>query len=471
MINSDVGINDRYAKIKEFAAIAGLLLLALISRSYHLGEWSLSADEIFSVTKASERYTSLINPAYYILILSSFKVFGVNEWSARLPAMILGSVSIPVFYVTWKNIVGRNCALFGSMLIVLSSWHLWYSQFSRFYSGVFFFGSLSYYFYYKAMRSEKFVFLFWAMFFNLIGIFFHVSSIIVAVSCFLFSIFILFTKKSSLNQFLKKNAKIYFALGCIGALISLPFFLKIAVGWHGSGQLWGYGPAKLTLQIIKYMQAPLVICAFGGLICILKRGVMDALFFVICLMIPVIALLVGSIFVSIRPDYMFYAYPLVFVLAGYFLEQVRVGLLGYGITSLIVIMLVVVCMLPESISHYTGRNSLDVREVSKFIESEHRSNDKVMSYVTELDYYMNINYTKISQLGYPYDDSVEWEKGFQRYDGKNERLWIILPIRRGPLAKNLEAWLFKNASLVWRKYAVRYDYTIEGYQVFLADAR
>ena len=156
-------LDDTSKREWDLAILTGLTLLALATRSYGIAEWDLVQDEVFTVTRAAERYTSLRNPAYYVLVMGSFKLFGVSEWAARLPAMLLGILSVPVFYVTCRSVLGRNVALIGALLIIFSSWHLWYSQFSRFYAGVFLFGLLSYFLYYKAIRLGNPGYLAWAM--------------------------------------------------------------------------------------------------------------------------------------------------------------------------------------------------------------------------------------------------------------------------------------------------------------------
>lgn len=68
--------------------------------------------------------------------------------------MLLGMLSVPVFSVTRRDFIGRNAALVGSLLIIFNAWHLWYSQYSRFYTGAILFGSLSYYLFYQALLRD-----------------------------------------------------------------------------------------------------------------------------------------------------------------------------------------------------------------------------------------------------------------------------------------------------------------------------
>ena len=69
--------------------------------------------------------------------------------------------------------------------------------------------------------------------------------------------------------------------------------------------------------------------------------------------------------------------------------------------------------------------------------------------------------------GSPYDMQIRWRPVLDEYAERSGRLWIIVPARRQQLNLTLQEWLGENASLVWRKYQTRYDYTFKGYEIFL----
>ncbi len=51
--------------------LIGLTLVALASRSYGISKWHFVGDEYYTVYFAAERFWSLVNPAYYGLVLGS----------------------------------------------------------------------------------------------------------------------------------------------------------------------------------------------------------------------------------------------------------------------------------------------------------------------------------------------------------------------------------------------------------------
>ena len=123
-------------------AIAGALVLAgLLTRLYGLGAWDFVVDEYYTIYEAPERTRSLYSPAYYVLATASFKMLGVNEWSARLPAMVLGVIALPVFFLTWRTVVSVSSEPLPTIPFSLSIPH-WshvhkFSNSSRFPSGIY----------------------------------------------------------------------------------------------------------------------------------------------------------------------------------------------------------------------------------------------------------------------------------------------------------------------------------------------
>lgn len=115
-----------------------------------------------------------------------------------------------------------------------------------------------------------------------------------------------------------------------------------------------------------------------------------------------------------------------------------------------------------------AKATLDFREAVAFVDNAYRPGDRILDY-PGYSYYSRREIQLEPWFGNPYNDGKDWKAVLKPYAASAHRTWIILPIRRGPLAKGLETWLLSNARLVWRRYAKRYDYTFDGYQVFLVD--
>jgi hypothetical protein len=452
----------------DIIILIGLTLLAILTRSYGISQWAINHDEYFTVMHAAERYNSFVNPAYYNLVLASSYLFGVSEWSARLPALLLGILSVPIFYQSWRNVFGRNVAFIASLLIIFSSWHLWYSQFSRFYTGIFLFGSLSYYFYYQSLRLNNLKHLVWSFLTALIAILFHTTSVMIIVSCGTFSAILLILKSIRPSIYSVRVAKIYFFV-CffIGSILFISL-LNLVSTRQSQGLTWGDSFVSMIFQILKHVQLTIIVSAFFGALLMLRNRFWDGLFLAVSISLSIGFVMFFSFFLNSRSAYMFHTFSLIFLFSAYFIEQLGRSLPKYHIGVSMITVFCIILLLPEMVSHYTGKKSLDVRDAIEFIENAYQPGDRVLSFDVGFIYYAKDKFLLENDPGNPYV-SKNWQEILEPYETKKHRTWIILNRYRKPYAKQLEAWLIKNTSLMWRKFQKRYDYEVNGYEIFLLD--
>jgi hypothetical protein len=454
----------------DLILLAVLTVIALGSRLPGLGDAPFIGDEVFTVDYASERARSIINPAYYALTLLSFKLLGVSELSARLPAMLLGAISVPLFFATWRNLIGRNAALIGALLIIFSSWHLWYSQFSRFYSGVFLFGSLSYYLFYQALLQDDLRRLAGALAAAAAGFLFHATAILVPVAFGAYALLVVLNRDSAKAGLSRRVAKTFIALSVLGALIAAVALLDIWQGRQGRGVSWGDGPGEMLLQVVRSVQLPIALAAFFGLTILLRRKAWLGTYFIVGILLPVGFVVVAAAFLNSRAVYMFYALPLFMALAGVLCEEVRLALAAqHRLASYAIAALLLAMLTPELLSHYTGRKSLDVRAAVRYIDAERRPGDVVISFPIEFDYYARNTFPVTHGTGNPRVARPDRPEGIAAAVAGYDRAWVIVDNGRKPLARDLQRWLGEHGALVWRRSEKRYDYIVRGYEIYLVD--
>ena len=127
-----------------WAVLAGTAL-----RVFWLDRLSFWLDEAFTV-KVSEQpvggiltYTGDPHPPLYHLIMHYWLSLGDSEVWARLPSALLGSLTIPALYYLGRTLFGKQVGLAAAWLLALSPWHLWYSQETRMYAAVCLMGTLA----------------------------------------------------------------------------------------------------------------------------------------------------------------------------------------------------------------------------------------------------------------------------------------------------------------------------------------
>ena len=183
------------------------------------------------------------------------------------------------------------------------------------------------------------------------------------------------------------------------------------------------------------------------------------------MVLPVVFLIGLSVVTTVRPDYVFYALPLFLLSAAYLCDESRKSLANKKLVAHAISIILIFTMLPEFVSYYTSKQSLDVRDAIKFVERDFQVGDKVLPLVDGFEYYSNMELEKLPRSAYV--ESIDWPTELQPYAKSKDRLWVIVPLRRKEISAKLRKWLSENTSLIWQKQSNRYDYTVDGYQIYL----
>ena len=162
-------IIEKYLKItitmhlKSKISIFFLLFLTIcgfILRIYHLGTPSFWLDEAISANAAVAliKHGTPTFPSGFIYMRSilntlfialSFMIFDVSEFSARFPAVVFGTLTIPLVYMMGARLGNRKIALIAALFITFSVMEIAWSRQARMYQQLQFFYLASVYFFYE----------------------------------------------------------------------------------------------------------------------------------------------------------------------------------------------------------------------------------------------------------------------------------------------------------------------------------
>jgi len=67
-------------------------------------------------------------PGYIYLDAALIKIFGLSDFTTRLPSALMGILAVPLIYLLTKKLFDQNLALVAAAFLAISPWHL---QFSR----------------------------------------------------------------------------------------------------------------------------------------------------------------------------------------------------------------------------------------------------------------------------------------------------------------------------------------------------
>lgn len=126
---------------KVFLALfAAITLLATGLRFWNLDGVSLWGDESISLVQAQLPFKTLLlggidfHPTLYQQIQKLWSLVNPDHGSARVPAAIIGAVSIPALMLCLADLASKRAALFAGLLMAVSTGHVYFSQEARMYS-------------------------------------------------------------------------------------------------------------------------------------------------------------------------------------------------------------------------------------------------------------------------------------------------------------------------------------------------
>jgi len=452
---------------RDTLAVTVLLTAAFGSRFFGLGTWDLVQDEYFTVIFGGERLFSFSNPLYYWLSELSRKLIDSTEFAVRLPTAIAGTLVPAVIYATWRQFIGRYGAICAAVLILLAEWHIRQSQYARFYEASFLFASLAYYLYLRGVLLGDWRRL--ALSFIAAGLAasFHMMSALVVVGCAVMSLLVVSNRVAGLGENSRRLAWGYLLVCVVGGLAVSPVLFDGIMARQAVRASWGTGPLRILLDFVENAEVVILCASLAGWLFLRRRDRFLSTFFFVGIGTSMLPFLLGASFMALRTDYVFHAMPLVYVLAGVCVSETRRALEPAGLSSHFLFALLAASLLPKSVSYYSARMTLDVRDAVAFLESRYSSGDHVIIRDTGLRYYLRES-LPLEDVDFPSDrEALRARLG--TYTCRQANTWIAMRAHRRPYDAAFEAWLLENTQLVWRRFARRFDYHVEGYEVYLVN--
>lgn len=153
-IRPKVALARHWPLLPIFAVALALRLL--VTRGFWIDEiTSIIQANTASISETLALIPTVHPPLYHIVLHYWVGLFGISEFAVRAMSIAFGMASVVALYVFANRFFGRNIAIICGIIVAVSPFHVWYSQEARMYSPLFFFATVSLYFFMKLLEERK----------------------------------------------------------------------------------------------------------------------------------------------------------------------------------------------------------------------------------------------------------------------------------------------------------------------------
>ena len=197
-------------------------------RFYALGGESFWFDEKMSLYFSQGDLVSILTPPssetqipplYYIMLHFWTRLVGTGEFAVRSLSAIFGSISILALYKLGKYLFNVKIAIYSSLILAVSIFHIYFSQEARMYSLLTLTTLLSIFFFLKSLNENRLRFWVSYLIVSILMLYTHLYGIFILIFQFFYFLFYYRTKIGY-----SKNCLIAFFLVALGFL---PWLIKL----------------------------------------------------------------------------------------------------------------------------------------------------------------------------------------------------------------------------------------------------
>lgn len=397
--------HNRYAQM-----LIILTIVAFFLRFFNLTYNSLWLDEAatyeFAQLSFSELWETMTGgernpPLFYYIEHILISIFGASEFVLRLIPALVGSLTIPVFYLIGREVIGRLGGIISAGILTFSSYHIFYSQDARAYTLVLFFFSIAILYYIYALNDSKLKHWILCGVFCSLSFWTHMYVVIAIVALFLHAVI---EKRKNILKNIGDLRQI--TIGVVAFIIpSLPLLivtLTLFLKQTSAGApTWGLtGLSIITTTVTQfsgytsYLTVIFILLFIAGLIFLFVNK--EKRYFGTLVSLSILFSFVGtfifSTMSSISPRHLIFIIPFYFItISATFCLIPKT--IDYHKVAVIVLILLCLINLPYLSTYYTSYSKEDWKGVSGTLTSLTNDGDYVVpvpSYMSlPLDYYYN----------------------------------------------------------------------------------
>jgi hypothetical protein len=430
-------------------------------------------DEFFTALYYEERAHSIVNPLVYILVLISQSIFGESEFALRLPSFVFGIGAIPLIYLLGREFRSTSVGLLCAALLTLLPWHLWHSQYARYYAAVIFFTIVMHLFFLRALRKDSIGYLLAGGVAALLSVSAHVTAVWAPFSWWVVFAVLHFYRPRFGDDLSWRIIRIGFWTGILSALAIMPLLFPVLIGWSGNMLGWSRSSAQLIFEYYREAGVLILFACYSLWKLWKSREHFILTYLSITIAVPIAISIGAALFIKIRGDY-----GICFLVPAIVAAAIAVNSVWqsprYGRElSVLLILVMLADASPRLASHYTDRLARYSLNATEFLLEQHRPGDRVAVFVPGVHYYLLGKVSNIERagVGNPNMAKLPWPRT-SLAPTNEERLWLVFRVTRDDLSPAVRRWLRANAAImVWRQVSPRLDSQVRGVEIFLVCPR
>lgn len=448
--------------------VAGLFLVAVVLRFWHLGDWNFQATEMFTLRDSERPQFQNPRPLGYLLNYYLVRPFmPLDEFGLRLLPALFGVLAVPALYLAGRPLVGRRAALFAALLLSVSPLMILYSQLSRYWSLVFLLCAISPYALYLGVRDRNVRAQVIGVVTAILAVLAHPVSLLLVGGP---AIWLLFTllRPSRLRQFWTLQSFRWGVLAAaILAVVVAVRFVPILQAWvsehdknPGSGQFLLRTPPPPGLKQLYYVLAyaesltvPVSLGALVGAYILWRyRDRSLAIFLASLAVFPVVFLALLTFRTPVSQYYLLPTTPAILLAAGVFLDQIAATdwkVRPQWLILATIVTIFVAAGAPTILSDHRDGRRYDFRGASRWLDRRISPGDVVFSdqYMVLAHYMPTTDVRRLRQLT-PLNQTA---RELEQKGGKGV-LWIVAPAPSHPFRTNLKRgglieWIYDHCQL------------------------
>jgi hypothetical protein len=447
--------------------LVGLILLGFALRFYRLGAWGFEATEMFTLRDSIQLRPNNPRPLVYLLNYYLIQpLTPLNEFGLRILPAFFGVLAIPLLYFVSRRLAGTRAALFGTALLTISSFHIYYSQYARYWTLVFLLSAVYPYAIYLGLRERNRGALAVGLVTGILGVMAHPVAVLLVGGLFLW-LLASYVRVDRISRLWQQKAVRWATL--VVVLIGLAIaarFIPVLRNWIAErdtgkgGQFLLHTPMTpgvkqlvLLLGFVEMVTIPVVLAGLVGIYMLWQRDRQLARLLTCLWIFPVAFIFLVSFRTAVSTVYMIPAAPVFFIGAGVFLDRLagtEWNLRRRWLVAAVVMAIMIAHDAPTLISQYRDGRRWDFRGTAQWLEQQRAPGDVVYS-----DQYQVLQHylpgAEVQRLRGDAEPVVESARQLQAAGGRNV-LWVVMPgpshaFRTNPNLGTLKGWLYLHCQL------------------------